>query len=98
MTARSASGSTLSASAVEPATSQKRTVTVFRCSRGGSTASAAPQESQKRAPSRFSAPHLGQVTARTYLRRSRRAVSRTWMSIRWGSCCSPAAYSASCSR
>jgi len=41
-------------------------VTTFRCSRVGSVARAAPQESQKRAPSRFSAPHEVQITHRGY--------------------------------
>ena len=54
---RSASGSTDSPSAVEPATSQKTTVTVFRCSRGESAASVAPHESQNLALTRFSEPH-----------------------------------------
>jgi len=60
--ARVASGSSCSARAVEPITSQKSTVTVFRSSRGRSaSARTAPQESQKRAPSRFSAPQLAQA-------------------------------------
>jgi hypothetical protein len=42
----------------------------LRCSRAAATASAAPQESQKRAPSRFSAPQLAQVTRRGYYARS----------------------------
>jgi hypothetical protein len=43
-------------------TSQKRTVTVFRISRAGAAcSSAAPQDGQKRNPSGFSAPQLGQV-------------------------------------
>ena len=51
-----------SPSAVEPTTSQKSTVTVFRTSRAGlASASAAPQEGQKLKPSGFSAPQLGQV-------------------------------------
>ena len=51
-----------SPSAVEPVTSQKSTVTTFRTSRGAAaSASAAPHESQKRAPSRFSAPHCEQT-------------------------------------
>ena len=58
MRARSASGSVDSPSAVEPTTSQKRTVTTLRCSRGGSAAaSAAPHALQKRASSGFSRPH-----------------------------------------
>ena len=40
---RSASGSSRSPSAVEPVTSQKSTVTVLRCSRGGSPRPAAPR-------------------------------------------------------
>ena len=64
ITARTASGSRDSANAVEPETSQKSTVTSFRCSRAGTSASAAPHESQKRAPSRFSAPQLAHVMDR----------------------------------
>src|SRR5712691_2550215 len=70
MTCRRLSGSIRSPSAVEPETSQKRTVTVLRTSRTvAASASAAPQESQKAAPSRFSAPQLGQTTTRTSLGR-----------------------------
>ena len=55
-------GSIRSPSAVEPMTSQKSTVTVFRTSRAeAAAASGSPQESQKRAPSRFSAPQLAQT-------------------------------------
>src|SRR4051794_14747729 len=58
--ALSASGSVDSPSAVEPVTSQKRTVTVFRCSRTAvAPSSAAPQELQKRAPSGFDSAQLG---------------------------------------
>jgi len=63
MTCESASGSSCSPSEVEPTTSEKRTVTVLR---KGSAASAEatgrPQASQKRAPSRFSAPQFAQVS------------------------------------
>src|SRR5690348_13543250 len=68
MTARSASGSSRSPSAVEPATSQKRTVTTLRCSRAGATSRRAPHVSQKRASSRFAAPQLAQITTTTLLR------------------------------
>ena len=58
-------GAFLGGKLVEPATSQNSTVTTLRCSlAGGAAASAAPQESQKRASSRFSAPQLGHFTAR----------------------------------
>jgi hypothetical protein len=52
-----------SPSAVEPVTSQKRTVTVFRSSRaaGSCAASAAAQLPQKRKPAGFSAPQLEQI-------------------------------------
>jgi hypothetical protein len=40
---------------------RKSTVTVLRVSRGVAASSGAPHESQKRASSRFSAPHCGQV-------------------------------------
>jgi hypothetical protein len=48
---------------VKPLTSQKSTVTVFRCSRAGETStSGVPQASQKRAPARLSVPHPTQTT------------------------------------
>ncbi|MDX6477772.1 MAG: hypothetical protein QOG29_359, partial [Gaiellaceae bacterium] len=60
---RRLSGSNRSPSAVEPLTSQKTTVTVLRCSRWATAApSGAAQESQKCASSRFSDPHLAQMT------------------------------------
>ena len=60
ITRRRLSGSIRSPSAVEPVTSQKRTVTVLRTSRRGAASTrGAPHESQKRASSRFSAPQLG---------------------------------------
>ena len=63
ITRRRLSGSIRSPSAVEPVTSQKRTVTTLRVSRTTpGSGRAAPQESQKRAPFRFSAPQLGQTT------------------------------------
>jgi hypothetical protein len=49
-------------------------VTTFRCSRDGSTVSAAPQASQKRAPLLLSAPHEVQITHRGYYART---VTRT---------------------
>src|SRR5215470_7708 len=60
---RSASGSTDSPSAVEPARSQKSTVTTLRYSRlcASSAASGAPQELQKLESGGFSRPQLGQV-------------------------------------
>ena len=58
---RIASGSRRSPSDVEPATSQKSTVTTFRCSRFGAASSGAAHALQKRAPSGFSAPHAAQV-------------------------------------
>src|SRR3954470_3475710 len=58
MTRRSASGSSCSPSAVEPATSQKRIVSVLRCSRAGAGAAAGvPHATQKRNPSGLAAPH-----------------------------------------
>ncbi len=77
MTPRSASGSRRSPSAVEPATSQKRTVTTFRTSRGASASSGAPQESQKRASSRFSAWQRVQRTVRRYYATSQAENSRS---------------------
>ena len=54
-------GSVDSPSAVEPVMSQKRTVTVLRCSREGeATSSGAAQFPQNLASSRFSAPHAAQ--------------------------------------
>src|SRR2546427_4199524 len=62
MTKRIVSGSSRSPSEVEPVTSQKRMVTVVRISRGRwLSARDAPQESQNRAPSRFTLPHEGHV-------------------------------------
>ena len=62
--ARTASGSRDSPSAVEPTTSAKRTVTVFRTSRAGAAStSGAPQAPQKRNPSGFSWPHWAQIRA-----------------------------------
>jgi hypothetical protein len=46
---------------VEPVTSQKRMVTTFRSSRVSAGPSPAPQESQNRAPARFSWPHAAQI-------------------------------------
>ena len=59
MTRRVVSGSVASPSDVEPTTSQKRIVTVFRTSRPSRTrsGSAAPHALQKRAPSGFDSPH-----------------------------------------
>src|ERR671937_761074 len=63
MTCRKLSGSIRSPRAVEPLTSQKRTVTTLRTSRAAAaSASRAPHESQNLAPSRFSAPQLGQTS------------------------------------
>jgi hypothetical protein len=42
----------------------------LRCSRAGAAARSAPQESQKRAPLRFSAPQLVQITRRGYYARN----------------------------
>src|SRR5215470_14841717 len=60
---RSASGSTDSPSAVEPARSQKSTVTTLRYSRpcASSAASGSPHELQKLESGGFSRPQLGQV-------------------------------------
>ena len=58
MTRRTDSGSSASPIAVEPATSQKTTVTVLRTSCGvDCSVSGAAQSSQNFAPSRFSCPH-----------------------------------------
>ena len=60
--------------AVEPTTSQKRTVTTLRYSRPGASLSASgdPQALQKREPAGFSRPQLGQViTAEAYDDRGR---------------------------
>ena len=65
ITRRRDSESSRSPSAVDPVTSQKRIVTTLRSSRTSATASGAPQESQKRAPSRFSCPQAAQVVTRT---------------------------------
>jgi hypothetical protein len=63
--ALSASGSVDDPSFVDPVTSQKTTVTVFRISRtGAATSSEEPHTSQKRAPSRLSAPQLAQTGTR----------------------------------
>jgi hypothetical protein len=64
--ARRASGSVDSPIAVEPVTSQKRTVTVFRCSReAGAVLSGAAQNGQKgKSPGGRSLPHDGQVVTR----------------------------------
>jgi hypothetical protein len=63
ITWRRLSGSMRSPRAVEPVTSEKRTVTTLRTSRAGAaSASGAPHESQKRAPSRFSAPQVEQTS------------------------------------
>ncbi len=61
--ARSASGSVDSPSAVDPVTSQNSTVTVLRCSRL-SPISGAVQNPQNRKPSGFSLPQLVQVSTR----------------------------------
>src|SRR4026209_1021004 len=63
MTARIDSGSILSPMSVEETASMKRTVTVLRHSRAGSTRTpiALPHEEQKRAPSGFSVRQLAQV-------------------------------------
>ena len=64
--ARNASGSVDSPSAVEPVTSQNSTVTVFRCSRPP-PASGAAQKPQNWKPSGFSLPQAGQAaTSRVY--------------------------------
>ena len=64
--ARNASGSVDSPSAVDPVTSQNSTVTVFRCS-WLSPASGAVQNPQNWNPSGFSLPQAGQAaTARVY--------------------------------
>ena len=63
------SGSDRSASAVDPTTSQKSTVTVFRTSRdeAGAAPSGAAHELQKRAPAGFSWPHCAHsITIRVY--------------------------------
>lgn len=54
--------------AVDPLTSQKTTVTVFRTSRGvGAATSSAPQFPQNRKPSGFWCSQLGQIgTERVY--------------------------------
>jgi hypothetical protein len=54
----------LSALAVEPTRSQKRTLTTLRSSRrlGWSVANGLPHELQKRDPCGFSSPHPGQVS------------------------------------
>ena len=61
--ARSRSGSIVSPSAVEPARSQKSTVTVLRfsCDRAEDAASGKPQASQNFAPSPLSCPQLAQT-------------------------------------
>jgi hypothetical protein len=70
MTWRRLSGSICSPSAVDPETSQKKTVTVFRTSRpGAASARGAPQESQKCALSRFAAPQVEHTTIDTSLGR-----------------------------
>ena len=58
--ARSASGSVDSPSAVEPTTSQNSTVTTFRCS-PEPPPSAAPHASQNRAAALFSWPQVAQT-------------------------------------
>src|SRR5262245_59574409 len=62
-TRRTCSGSCRSPRVVEPWTSQKRTVTVFRTSSGmsGGGASAAPQAAQNFAASGFASPHRAQT-------------------------------------
>src|SRR4029079_9254971 len=57
-TARSDSGSSCSPNAVEPATSAKSTVTIFRTSRRLERLSAEPQEAQKRASSGLTRPQF----------------------------------------
>jgi hypothetical protein len=68
MTPRMTSGSDRSASAVDPTTSQKTTVTVFLTSRDAApAASGSPQRLQNRAPSGFSPPHRAHsITLRVY--------------------------------
>src|SRR4029450_6168279 len=63
MARRSDSGSRRSPSAVELATSEKTTVTVFRTSRrvASSSARRVPQARQKRAAAGFCCPQLGQI-------------------------------------
>jgi hypothetical protein len=59
MTRLDVSGSSRSPSAVEPLTSEKTIVTVFRVSReGAASTSAAPQLPQKRKPSGFFWPQF----------------------------------------
>src|SRR4051812_24015886 len=71
-TARSASGSVDSPRAVEPTTSQKRTVTVLRCSRAaGAGVTAAPHSAQNLAPSGRSWPQLTHVGTRPRLLQAR---------------------------
>ena len=67
-TARTSSGSSCSAFAVKPTRSQKRTVTTLRSSRAARrVASDAPHIPQRRNPSGFSWPQLGQTcTGREY--------------------------------
>src|SRR5215218_2347640 len=63
MARRSDSGSRRSPSAVELATSEKTTVTIFRTSRrvGSSSSRRVPQARQKRAAAGFCCPQLGQI-------------------------------------
>jgi hypothetical protein len=56
---RNASGSSRSPSAVDEKTSQKRTVTVFRCSLGDDSGNAVPQALQNRDSGGFPWPQRG---------------------------------------
>ena len=66
--ARTSSGSSCSARAVEPTRSAKTTVTTFRSSRRTTGASAVPHDAQKRSPSGLSRPQRVQTItcARVY--------------------------------
>ena len=78
MTRRSDSGSRRSPRAVDPVTSAKSTVTVWRTSRPGVGASGAPQTPQKLKPSGFCWPQLGQGSTAKRVR----WLARLWLSWR----------------
>jgi hypothetical protein len=82
MTWRSDSGSRRPPRAVEPVTSAKRTVTVFRTSRARAGGKAEPQPPQKRKPSGLSCPQLGHVSmSKAYDGSDRRCARRFHRSL-----------------
>src|SRR3990172_2086035 len=84
MTVRSASGSSRSPSAVEPARAQKTMGTTFRTRLGTGRAGppAPPQARQKRAPSGFSWPQAGQAVMAPSVTLARAATIRLYGSPR----------------